>query len=291
VGASGWRSNQFATTQPAIAPLPHEVASSEPGIVAKEKPSPSRQIAGSPTVPEPLPTPDARAAGPENEAPPLVQRIAALIPTQAPRYAPGVLASGPLVRIGGAGRGNGENAPHPVALGPAHIGLTSREAPSLYWFLPAPTALPVAVSIVSDAAPAPLLELTLPGPHAVGVHAVSLEENDVRLAPGVDYEWFAAVVSDPERRSRDLVARAAIRFAPPSVEIAERLAESPERRAHVYAEAGLWYDAYDQLSRWLAAEPDAAILRAHRAALLEQVGLASAAASELSAAPASVPAP
>jgi hypothetical protein len=55
---------------------------------------------------------------------------------------------------------------------------------------------------------------------------------------------------------------------------------APERLAHAYAEAGLWYDAFDQLSVWLEAEPHAAILRAEREALLEQVGLTEAARYE-----------
>ena len=39
-----------------------------------------------------------------------------------------------------------------------------------------------------------------------------------------------------------------------------------------------WYDSFDQLSRWIAAERDTARLHQHRAALLDQVGLADVAA-------------
>ena len=47
---------------------------------------------------------------------------------------------------------------------------------------------------------------------------------------------------------------------------------APER-AHQLAAAGYWYDAFSQLSAWLAAEPDARNLRAARDALLVQAGL------------------
>ena len=163
-------------------------------------------------------------------------------------------------------------------LAPTHEGITARESPTLYWYLPAATPLSVAVSIASDEAPAPLLEQTLPGPLAAGIHSTSLAEHGARLAPGIAYRWFVAVVPDPERRSRDLVSSAGIRYAPPDAELASRLADARERLAHVYADAGLWYDAFDQLSRWAANEPDAAVLRAHRAALLEQVALPEVAA-------------
>jgi hypothetical protein len=68
---------------------------------------------------------------------------------------------------------------------------------------------------------------------------------------------------------------------PPGTGLESRLsAAPPARAAHLYAESGLWYDAFDRLSVWLAAEPGAALLHDHRAALLEQVGLAYAAAFE-----------
>jgi hypothetical protein len=132
----------------------------------------------------------------------------------------------------------------------------------------------------------PLLETTLPAPLAAGVHRVSLAEHGARLAPGVDSRWFVAVVRDPERRSQDLVSGAAIRFTPPAPELGARLSSAPPASvAHVYAESGLWYDAFDRLASWLAAEPDTALLRSHLAALLEQVGQADAAAFERRGAP------
>ena len=269
------------------------VAEATPEVVAE--PQPEREIAR--TLPRPEPAPDltpepapgveARELAPP---PPAAEGIAALIPAEAPRYAPREAADRSFLRIAGTGRGAGDGAPRPLVLAPQHEGITARESPTLYWYLPAATPLSVAVSIVSDATPAPLLEATLPGPVEAGVHELSLAERGVRLVPGVANRWFVAVVPDPERRSRDLVSSAGIRYAPPDAELASRLADARERLAHVYAEAGLWYDAFDQLSRWAANEPDAPMLRSHRAALLEQVGLPDVAAN-LSAAPPSGRAP
>jgi len=150
-------------------------------------------------------------------------------------------------------------------------------AVTLYWFLPEATSLSVAVTIVDPNGVEPLLETTLPGPLAAGIHAVPLSKHGVRLAPNVEYQWFVAVIVDPARRARDVVSGGSIRSAP-AADPAATAARA--RLAHAYAEAGLWYDALEQLSAWLEAEPDAKVLHAHRAALLEQVGLAEAARYE-----------
>jgi hypothetical protein len=173
-----------------------------------------------------------------------------------------------------------------VALGPAHVGASAHESPNLYVFLPEATSLPVEVTLGDPEAVDPLLETTLPGPLDAGLLRVNLAERGVRLAPGVDYRWFVALVRDPARRSQDVVSGAAIRYEPRGPELDRRIADAaPASAAHLFAESGLWYDAFDQLSRWLDAEPDAARLHEHRAALLEQVGLGDAAAFERRGAP------
>ena len=290
---------------PAVAPI----EAPAPQLAEREAPASSALLSGRPVVTAPappapqadLPPPEGVARAPEAAPAPSVAQqppaqeprapqtlapepvpapphVAALIPRDPPRYAPGALAAGPIVRLGGVGRGaGGETAPQVLA--PAQIGLTAEPAPTLYWFLSERVERDVAISVVSDAAPAPLVEVTLAGPHAPGVHALSLADRGVRLEPGVDHRWFVAVIRDPERRSRDLVSSAAIRFAPPSAEAATRLATAAAERAHALAEAGFWYDAFDQLARWSTAEPESALLREHRAALLDQVGLAEAAGS------------
>ena len=61
---------------------------------------------------------------------------------------------------------------------------------------------------------------------------------------------------------------------------AEATARALLLRAHLLAEAGYWYDAIDQLSGWISADPGSGVLRRHRAALLEQVGLSALASGE-----------
>jgi Domain of Unknown Function (DUF928) len=54
-------------------------------------------------------------------------------------------------------------------------------------------------------------------------------------------------------------------------------------RPALYAGAGIWYDAIDEISRLISAQPENRELRAQRAALLEQVGLTEAAAFDRTA--------
>ncbi|MGH7291264.1 MAG: DUF928 domain-containing protein, partial [Myxococcota bacterium] len=267
----------------------------EPTLPEPE-PAPTPTVVAQPKTPAPAPTakppaattPPAKREVPEPsppEAPPRPIQVAAVVPKDVPMYAPGALANTAAVRLDGEARSLGAAAPTPQALGPLHVGASSRESPNLYWFLPEATASPVEVTITSPDAVAPLLEMTVPGPLEAGVHRVSLAEHRVRLDPGTDYRWFVALVRDPERRSQDVVSVAGIRYTPASAELSARLAAAPlGSTAHLYAESGLWYDAFDQLSSWLAAERGSATLRDHRAALLDQVGLDQAAAFERAAA-------
>jgi hypothetical protein len=159
--------------------------------------------------------------------------------------------------------------------------VSAKESPSLYWFLPEATSLSVEVTVVDPDAVTPLLATTSSGPLEAGVYRVSLAEHGARLRPGVEYRWFVALVRDPDERSEDVVSGAGIRYASLEPELGARLAAAaPGHAAHLYAQSGLWYDAFDQLSSWLAEEPDVAVLREHRAALLDQVGLEDAAAFE-----------
>ena len=100
-----------------------------------------------------------------------------------------------------------------------------------------------------------------------GIHAVSLRDTDVVLEDGVEYQWSVAIVHDPERRSRDVVAIGTL----------ERVATSstPDGAEAVFAlaERGLWYDALQQVEELIAQSTGDVRLRDYRAALLDQAEL------------------
>ncbi|HXV11012.1 MAG TPA: DUF928 domain-containing protein [Burkholderiales bacterium] len=195
------------------------------------------------------------------------------------------LRGAPLTRVGGGTRGMG-NVLAVNVLAPGETGLTTQEKPTIYWFASQPVDKPVEITITSteslqDAA-TPVFEITLQPPLAKGIHAFRLADHNITLKPGVEYQWFVAVVRNPAQRSNDVLAGGTIKRVTNSPVQAQIKQASPAQLPALYAEAGIWYDAIDQLSRQISADQSNRQLRERRAALLEQVGLKDAAAFDRS---------
>src|SRR5262245_16127928 len=191
----------------------------------------------------------------------------------APVYKP-PLRGAPGGRIGGGTRGTGGEKMALSVLAPDHSGLTISEQPSLYWFISTATSLPVEVALMDPRTVEPLLETRLTGPIQAGAQRIDLARYGVRLAPGVPYRWYVAVVPDPARRSKDILAGGTIERVAPAAELQAKLATaSPQELPLIYAEAGLWYDSLAAYSALIEAAPGDEGLVRQRAALLAQIGL------------------
>jgi hypothetical protein len=154
------------------------------------------------------------------------------------------------------------------------VGLTSREQPSLWWHLWEETDTRIDVTVTMVNVEQPLLDVTLPPPTTAGWHGVHLGNHGVRLEKGKTYEWFVALVPDPEQRSRDIVAGGVIQYRDPSEAVRQELSAAGEKRSYeVFARHGYWYEAIANLSEQTESTPANPGPRAARAALLEQVGL------------------
>src|SRR5262245_52463049 len=75
-------------------------------------------------------------------------------------YQPPV-ANAPRARVGGASRGAGSVSVRLAVLAPDHVGYTSREQPTLYWYLSEPVAARIQITLTTEDAVAPVLEQTL----------------------------------------------------------------------------------------------------------------------------------
>jgi hypothetical protein len=192
----------------------------------------------------------------------------------APVYKP-PLRGAPSGRVGGGTRsGSARDMFVLSALVPEDSGLTVSEQPVLYWYISNTTTLPVEVAISDPRATQPLLETRLPSPVQPGLHRIKLADHGVRLAPGIAYRWSVTVISDANRRSRDILAGGVIERVEPPAGLREKLAERDrDEYPFVYAQAGLWYDALDSISQLIDVRPNDAQLRKQRSALLTQVGL------------------
>jgi Flp pilus assembly protein TadD len=102
------------------------------------------------------------------------------------------------------------------------------------------------------------------------------------LKPGKQYQWSVTLVTNPKRRSKDILAGATIERFALSEATASKLTQADRSEAvRLYAEAGHWYDAVAVLSELIDANPTDATLRKQRAALLQQVGLTEIAEHDL----------
>ena len=189
----------------------------------------------------------------------------------------------PVSRVGGGTRGSGDANFVLNALAPDQTGLTTQAQPTLYWYASGPSAAKLEVSVIADTAELPVLTQDMKLTSG-GVQSYDLAKHGITLKPDTEYAWFVSVVTDPTQRSKDITSSGTIRRVAPDPAVQARIAAADERQVPViYAEAGLWYDAIDALSRLIERYPGDAELHAQRAALLDQVGLPAAAAYERTA--------
>ncbi len=193
-------------------------------------------------------------------------------------YKPPGAAGNIPARVSGGARGGGVDTVL-VALVPNHIALTTQAQPSLFWFQSKPAKAKFELTVVEPKKPKPLVSLTAQEADKPGIHRVKLAKYKVELQPDVAYEWSVAVVPDAENRSKDVIAKGVIKRIKPPGDLATRVEKANDlERAAAYAQAGIWYDAFESVSNAIEAHPDDASLRAQRATLLQQVGLSEAAA-------------
>ena len=186
-----------------------------------------------------------------------------------PLYQP-PLRGAPATRVGGASRGAEDQLILNV-LAPESTGLTSRAQPTLYWYCSKALPTPLEFTLNDAQAIKPLVEQKVPVAQP-GIHALKL---NYALKPDVEYQWNVA--TGP--RAGDTLAGGTIKYLPLSAALAAPLkAASPQQHPFLYAREGYWYDAIATLSEQIKAQPANRNLREQRAALLEQVGLNTAAA-------------
>jgi hypothetical protein len=189
------------------------------------------------------------------------------------------LRGAPQRRIGGSSRGTDTALPSVFVLAPDHVGLTTSEQPSLYWYLTGPTRVRVEVTLVDEKQVTPVVEMPVAQPTSEGMQRLRLSDLRLALKPGVEYQWTVSLVPDSKERSNDVISGGVIKRVAPPAGLNEKLAAAPrEARPRLLAAAGLWYDAIAELSEQIEASPGNRTLREQRAKLLEQIGLADAAA-------------
>jgi hypothetical protein len=172
----------------------------------------------------------------------------------------------PARTIGGGSRGPGDGYPELYVLVPDHVGQTSATQPSLFWYVDEvpKTMVRVVFTLHDEDGLDPLVEAALAPIQRAGIHRIRLSDYEVKLEPGIEYEWSVTLVLDESARAKDVTASGWI----------DRVeASTTDRTVSSLASQGLWYDALGALDEQIEAKPDDKGLVEIRSALLRQVGL------------------
>jgi len=186
----------------------------------------------------------------------------------------------PRTRVGGATRGSEPQGATIEVIAPESVGLTLKGDPVLYWYLPELSDNEVGLRVSSSQSDEPLLKAPLPRPKTAGIQRVRLADHGLTLENDVDYHWFIAIPGDVEAHERDQFAGGGITRIDTPIDLAAKLETVGDGRARLLADAGIWYDTIDALSRQIDSDPKNAALVRERADLLMQVGLNRAAEFE-----------
>lgn len=177
------------------------------------------------------------------------------------------LRGAPAVRIGGATRSLTRVAPAFTYLAPDHVGLSLRAQPTFYWHAAMPPAADMLFRLSALDGASPAVEQVLPAGACAGLYRVRLADLGVALRPDVDYRWQVVFANGQGRASS---VSGWVRLGEAVPDFAERLRRgAPGERASLLADAGVWYDAVDELMAQKASPEAGAAL----ATLLAQGGM------------------
>ena len=194
-------------------------------------------------------------------------------PKEEPLYRPPSRGA-PGGRVGGGTRVPSEGLPLLYALVPDHVGLTAAEQPVFVWYMSKATSHPLEFTVIDEVGVAPLIERPLSAPAQQGINIIQSDQYGLELEPGKTYQWYVSLISDPDRRSKDVIAggRVEVSAAPSSLKN-EVMHANPVDATTLLAQAGFWYDAMGVISTNIQANPSNQEMRAIRASLLNQVDL------------------
>jgi len=189
------------------------------------------------------------------------------------KYKPPLMGK-PGGRVGGGTRGTGAADLFLAAIVPDHTGMTSKSKPTLCWYISRPTNIRIEITVDDGKSIKPVLETKVGSLAGDGMNCLNLSQFDINLQPGAEYQWFVAIIPDPEQRSKDFVSGGFIVFMEPPKSLADKLSKAKGVDvSKAYAEDGFWYDAVGSLSELIRNNPEEKGYQALRLDLLEQAGL------------------
>ena len=166
-----------------------------------------------------------------------------------------------------------------MPLASERTGFTFDKQPVLRFYISSGWPGKIVFTILENRNVEPFLETLIDGPKTEGIYEIDLKDYDLILKPDIEYEWFLAIILDPDERSADFLASATLQVVPPSDTFLNKTEQvSNDRLYFFYAQEGYWYNAIHHLSQMIDSHPDQTIFVEHRVQLLKQVHLQQVAA-------------
>jgi hypothetical protein len=177
-------------------------------------------------------------------------------------------------RVGGGTRGTGAADLFLAAIVPDHAGMTAKRQPALCWYISRPTNTRIEITVDDGKSVKPILETRIESLAGDGMNCLNLSQFGINLQPQVEYQWFVAIIPDPEQRSKDVVSGGIIVFSEPAKPLADKVSTAKGVDIpKAYAEEGFWYDAVESLWELIRSNPGDKGYQALRLDLLGQAGL------------------
>jgi hypothetical protein len=153
------------------------------------------------------------------------------------------------------------------------FGLTAAARPTFLLYLPKTTAQS-AQFVLKDSNNRNVYQTMIELPSRHGIVRLSLPEQAPALKVGQDYQWYFAVVCDPDDRSEDVIAQGWIQHTLPNANLVNALKRATaSEQVALYAQSSYWYDSVAMLAALRQANPKDAKLNADWLRLLKAVGL------------------
>ncbi len=189
----------------------------------------------------------------------------------------------PSVTVGGGTRSVDMFASPVAALALPDQTHTMQADPSLFWFVRSSALGHVKLSLKDKSSGKTVFSKSFDNSIQTGIQGVSIADLGAKLKPGKTYNWQVTLDYQTGDPAENASAGGTILLKPASNDLTASLAKAaPEEKVKLYDKAGYWYDALEQASSNIQANPDAAAPRIARANLLARYGFNEEAASDKS---------
>ena len=155
-----------------------------------------------------------------------------------------------------------------------NFGLTLSERPTFFGYIPQSSAKN-AEFILMDENNKLAVRKNFPIPKEAGIVSINLPADKPALEVGKKYKWRLRIVCNPDDRSQDATTNLAwIQRVQPNNSLADQIKNAtPENLSSVYADAGIWHEAFASIAKLHGEQPNDPKVAANWQEMLKSVGL------------------